>query len=121
MNPAAILLQHADELKLTADQKAKLEEYAKGPTSMLTEEQKTQAAAWLPKPGGPGGPGGGGQGGPGGGGQGGQGGPGGNRAGSPPPGAPQGGPPGGGGPAGRGAPSGQGGPKQDAPPDDVKK
>ena len=40
---AAVLLQHADELGLTADQKAKLEEMAKGPFSILTEDQKKKA------------------------------------------------------------------------------
>src|SRR2546423_1001315 len=42
-NQAKIMLQHADELALTADQKAKLEEFAKGPMSVLTDEQKTKA------------------------------------------------------------------------------
>lgn len=42
-NQTQILLKHADELGLTADQKAKLEEIAKGPMAVLTDEQKTKA------------------------------------------------------------------------------
>ena len=48
-----LLLDHADELGLTADQKAKLQDMAKGPMSVLTDEQKTKAKDLLPK--GPGG------------------------------------------------------------------
>jgi len=44
-----ILLDHADELGLTADQKAKLQDMAKGPMSVLTEEQKTKAKDLMPK------------------------------------------------------------------------
>lgn len=40
---ANLLLQHADELGLTADQKAKLEDMAKGPMSLLTDDQKKKA------------------------------------------------------------------------------
>jgi hypothetical protein len=42
---AQILLKHADELALTAEQKAKLEDMAKGPMSVLTDDQKTKARA----------------------------------------------------------------------------
>jgi hypothetical protein len=107
MNPAAILLQHADELKLTPEQKAKLEEFAKGPVSVLTDEQRAKAGAWLPPP--PGAPSGGGPGRPDG-----------NQAGGPPippPGAPQDGSQAGGAP--RCPPLGA--PKQDAPSDNTKK
>lgn len=47
-NQANILLQHADELGLTADQKAKLEEFKKGAMSVLTDEQKKKAQEFLP-------------------------------------------------------------------------
>ena len=40
---ANLLLQHADELGLTADQKTKLEDMAKGPMSLLTDDQKKKA------------------------------------------------------------------------------
>ena len=42
-----ILLDHADDLGLTAEQKAKLAEFAKGPLSVLTDEQKTKAREYM--------------------------------------------------------------------------
>src|ERR1043165_483361 len=48
-NQANLLLQHADELGLTAEQKTKLQEFAKGPMSVLTDEQKTKARELLPQ------------------------------------------------------------------------
>ncbi len=43
------LLDHADDLGLTAEQKSKLQEMAKGPMSVLTDEQKTKAKDILHK------------------------------------------------------------------------
>lgn len=50
---AQTLLDHADDLGLTAEQKAKLQDMAKGPMSVLTDEQKTKAKDLMPKRGGP--------------------------------------------------------------------
>lgn len=46
-NQANVILQHADELGLTAEQKTKLQEIAKGPMSVLTDEQKTKAREFI--------------------------------------------------------------------------
>ncbi len=48
-----MILDKGDELGLTADQKSKLQEMAKGPMSILTDEQKKKVQDMLPK-GGPG-------------------------------------------------------------------
>ncbi|HLX63973.1 MAG TPA: hypothetical protein VKX17_22060 [Planctomycetota bacterium] len=48
-NQAQTILDHADELGLTAEQKTKLEEFKKGPMSVLTDDQKTKARAFLPQ------------------------------------------------------------------------
>ena len=48
-NQAQTILDHADELGLTAEQKTKLAEFVKGPLSVLTDDQKTKARAFLPQ------------------------------------------------------------------------
>ncbi|MEI6233356.1 MAG: hypothetical protein WCT04_09900 [Planctomycetota bacterium] len=48
-NLPGMLLEHADELGLTADQKAKLQDMAKGPMGILTDEQKTKAKELMQK------------------------------------------------------------------------
>ncbi len=47
-NDVELTLAQADELGLTAQQKSKLEEMAKGPMSVLIDEQKTKAKEFLP-------------------------------------------------------------------------
>lgn len=50
-----MILQHAAELNLTDEQKAKLEEMGKGPMALLTDEQKKKLKEFMPppRPGGP--------------------------------------------------------------------
>jgi hypothetical protein len=46
---AKLLLEHADDLGLTPEQKTKLEDISKGPMNVLTADQKKKAREFMPK------------------------------------------------------------------------